>query len=96
MKISPKAQKKLDLLKKDGFNNLPICMAKTHLSLSGEPSLLGAPSDFWVEIGDVRINAGAGFIYPIVGSMLTMPGLGPVPNAENIDIDENGIITGLY
>ena len=71
-------------------------MAKTHLSLSGQPELIGVPTNFWIEIEDVRINAGAGFIYPIVGSMLTMPGLGPVPNAENIDIDENGVIHGLY
>jgi formate--tetrahydrofolate ligase len=96
VKISPKAQKKIDLLKKDGFNDLPICMAKTHLSLSGEPELKGVPTNFWIEIDDVRINAGAGFIYPIVGSMLTMPGLGPHPSAENIDIDENGKISGLF
>ncbi len=96
VKISSKAQKKIELLNKDGFSNLPICMAKTHLSLSGEPELKGVPTNFWIEIEDVRINAGAGFIYPIVGSMLTMPGLGPVPNAENIDIDENGVISGLF
>ena len=96
VKISSKAQKKIELLKKDGFNDLPICMAKTHLSLSGVPELKGVPKDFWIEIDDVRINAGAGFIYPIVGSMLTMPGLGPVPSAENIDIDDDGKISGLF
>ncbi len=96
VKISKKAQAKIDLLKKDGFNNLPICMAKTHLSLSGEPTLIGVPTNFWIEIDDVRINAGAGFIYPIVGSMLTMPGLGPHPSAENIEVDDNGKISGLF
>lgn len=96
VKISKKAQHKIDLIKKDGLNDLPICMAKTHLSLSGQPELFGVPTNFWIEIEDVRINAGAGFIYPIAGSMLTMPGLGPVPNAENISVDENGVIHGLY
>ena len=96
VKLSPKAQNKIELLKKDGFDRLPICMAKTHLSLSGEPHLLGVPTNFWIDISDIRINAGAGFIYPIVGSMLTMPGLGPHPSAENIDIDEHGKISGLF
>ena len=96
VKLSPKAQNKIELLKKDGFDHLPICMAKTHLSLSGEPHLLGVPTNFWIDISDIRINAGAGFIYPIVGSMLTMPGLGPHPSAENIDIDEHGKISGLF
>lgn len=94
--IPPKIQAKLDLLKKDGYNDLPICMAKTHLSLSDNPKLLGAPTGFSITLADVRISAGAGFIYPIVGKMLTMPGLPFVPSAENIDIDENGKITGLF
>jgi formate--tetrahydrofolate ligase len=89
-------QNKINQYKEDGFGNLPICMAKTHLSLTDDPTKLGAPTGFHITIRDVKISAGAGFIYPIVGKMLTMPGLGPVPAAENIDIDENGTITGLF
>ncbi|MHA1992443.1 MAG: formate--tetrahydrofolate ligase [Candidatus Hodarchaeales archaeon] len=94
--IPAKVQKKIDLLKKDGYNDFPIVMAKTHLSLTEDPTVRGAPTDFWISIADVRLNAGAGFIYPIVGSMLTMPGLGPVPAAENIDINDTGKISGLF
>ena len=96
VKISSLAQEKIDLLKKDGFSNLPICMAKTHLSLTGDPTIKGRPKNFWIEITDVRISAGAGFIYPLVGKVLTMPGLGPIPSAENIDVDEDGKISGLF
>ncbi|MHA2089459.1 MAG: formate--tetrahydrofolate ligase [Candidatus Kariarchaeaceae archaeon] len=96
IKITPKAQGIIDQLKKDGYNDLPICMAKTHLSLSDDPTLKGVPTDFDITISDVKISAGAGFIYPITGKMLTMPGLPPIPAAENIDIDENGKITGLF
>jgi len=96
VKISSKAQKKIDLLKKDGYSDLPICMAKTHLSLSDEPTLKGVPTNFWININDVKVNAGAGFIYPITGKILTMPGLSAKPAAENIDIDETGKILGLF
>ncbi|MHA2169049.1 MAG: formate--tetrahydrofolate ligase [Candidatus Kariarchaeaceae archaeon] len=96
IKITPKAQGIIDQLKKDGYNDLPICMAKTHLSLSDDPTLKGVPTDFDITISDCKISAGAGFIYPITGKMLTMPGLPPIPAAENIDIDENGKITGLF
>lgn len=96
VKISPKAQQKIDSFKKDGYNDLPICMAKTHLSLSSDPKLLGAPSDFTVDIDDIRLNAGSGFIYPLVGSILTMPGLGAIPSAEGISIDDEGVVSGLF
>jgi len=94
--FTPKAQHLIKQLTDDGYDKLPICMAKTHLSLSDDPSKRGAPVDFDITISDVRISAGAGFIYPITGKMLTMPGLPPIPSAENINIDENGVITGLF
>ena len=94
--ITPKAQKIINQLKKDGYNDLPICMAKTHLSLSDDPSKKGRPTDFKITVSDCRISAGAGFIYPITGKVLTMTGLGPVPAAEGIDITEDGNITGLF
>ena len=79
-----------------GFGNLPICMAKTHLSLSGDASLKGRPEGFDLTIREVRASVGAGFIYPIVGTMRTMPGLGSAPGGLNVDIDEDGNIVGLF
>jgi formate--tetrahydrofolate ligase len=78
-----------------GYGKLPICMAKTQRSLSDDPTLLGRPRDFTVTVGEVRISAGAGFLVPITGEILTMPGLPRVPNAERIDVDADGRITGL-
>jgi formate--tetrahydrofolate ligase len=78
-----------------GYGGLPICMAKTQRSLSDDPSLLGRPRDFTVTVGEVRISAGAGFLVPITGDILTMPGLPRVPSAERIDVDADGRITGL-
>jgi formyltetrahydrofolate synthetase len=78
-----------------GYDTLPICMAKTHLSLSGDGSLVGRPEGFDLLIREVRASVGAGFIYPIVGEMRTMPGLGKAPGGLNVEIDENGEITGL-
>lgn len=80
----------------NGFGKLPICMAKTHLSLSHDASLKGAPSGFTLPIREVRASVGAGFIYPICGDMRTMPALPAHPAAERIDIDENGNIVGLF
>ncbi len=96
IRYTTKAEKKIKQLKTDGFNNLAICMAKTHLSLSDRPELRGRPEGFDITIDDIRISAGAKFIYPIVGKMLTMPGLPVTPAAENIDIDAEGKITGLF
>ncbi len=79
-----------------GFGGLPICMAKTHLSLSHDPALKGAPSGFTFPIRDIRVSAGAGFIYPLAGDIVTMPGLPKRPAAQNIDIDEHGNTIGLY
>lgn len=80
----------------NGFGKLPICMAKTHLSLSHDASLKGAPTGFTLPIREVRASVGAGFIYPICGDMRTMPALPAHPAAEKIDIDENGNVVGLF
>jgi formate--tetrahydrofolate ligase len=79
-----------------GFGKLPICMAKTHLSLSHDPTLKGAPSGFTLPIREVRASVGAGFIYPLCGEMRTMPGLSEHPAAESVDVDDNGNIVGLF
>ncbi|MCC7019830.1 MAG: formate--tetrahydrofolate ligase [Ardenticatenales bacterium] len=80
-----------------GFGNLPICMAKTHLSLSDDPKKLGAPTGFTVRVREVRASIGAGFIYPLLGEMRTMPGLPSHPAAENVDVDfETGEVVGLF
>ena len=93
---APEAEKKIDLYTKQGFDKLPICMAKTHLSLSHDPNLKGRPTGFKVPIRDVRASVGAGFLYPLLGQMRTMPGLPKVPAGTKIDIDENGNIIGLF
>ena len=79
-----------------GLDKKPVCIAKTQYSLSDNPKLLGRPSDFTVEIKTIRISNGAGFIVAEAGDVMTMPGLPKVPAAENIDIDENSIISGLF
>lgn len=79
-----------------GYGNLPVCCAKTQYSLSDNPDLKGRPRGFKVDIGEVRLSAGAGFIVPLTGSIMTMPGLGKVPAAEKIDIDAEGEIVGLF
>ncbi|MEL7435078.1 MAG: formate--tetrahydrofolate ligase, partial [Chloroflexota bacterium] len=81
---------------KDGFGEMPICMAKTHLSLSDNPKLKGAPTGFNITVTDVRASAGAGFVFPLCGEMRTMPGLGRTPAAMNVDIDEDGNVVGLF
>ena len=79
-----------------GFGNLPVCMAKTQYSLSDNPKLLGRPENFTINVREVYINAGAGFVVVLTGKVLTMPGLPKNPAAVNIDVDENGKITGLF
>jgi formate--tetrahydrofolate ligase len=79
-----------------GYGNLPICMAKTQYSLSDNASLLGRPRGFKVQVREVRLSAGAGFVVPITGNIMTMPGLPRHPAALDIDIDANGVITGLF
>ncbi len=93
---SPEADKKIEIYTKQGFDRLPICMAKTHLSLSHDPDLKGRPTGFTIPIRDVRASAGAGFLYPLLGQMRTMPGLPKEPAGNNVDIDEKGNIVGLF
>ena len=92
----PAAKKKASELEKLGFGGLPICMAKTQYSFSDDPTLLGAPEDFTVNVSNLKVCAGAGFIVAYTGDIMTMPGLPRVPAAEKIDVDENGRITGLF
>ena len=92
----PEAKKSLRSFAKMGYANLPVCMAKTQYSLSDNKNLLGRPKDFTVKVREVKISAGAGFIVAILGDIMTMPGLPKVPAANNIDIDNDGKITGLF
>ncbi|MFH2138726.1 MAG: formate--tetrahydrofolate ligase [Candidatus Omnitrophota bacterium] len=96
VKYHPAAQKKIKQYTELGFDKLPICMAKTHLSLSHDPTLKGRPTDFILPIEDIRASVGAGFIYPLCGKMRTMPGLPSVPCGTNMDIDENGKVRGMF
>jgi len=93
---SAKARRQLDTFQEHGFGNLPINMAKTHLSISHDPAMKGAPSGYDFPISDARASVGAGFIYPIAGTMRTMPGLPSKPAAINVDIDEDGKTVGLF
>jgi formate--tetrahydrofolate ligase len=90
------ASRQLNSYEKNGFGRLPVCMAKTHLSISSDPSLKGAPTGWTLPVRQARLSAGAGFIYPICGDMRTMPGLSTSPAAHNIDIDEHGQVVGLF
>lgn len=90
------AKKQLATIESLGFGNLPVCMAKTQFSFSDDASLLGAPRGFKITIRDVKVCAGAGFVVVKTGDIMTLPGLPKVPAAEKIDIDENGVITGLF
>jgi formate--tetrahydrofolate ligase len=91
----PQARRNLDMIKKIGYDRLPVCIAKTQQSLSDNPSLLGLPSNFIVTVREIKIASGAGFLIPITGEILRMPGLSKVPAAYNINIDDSGNITGI-
>jgi formate--tetrahydrofolate ligase len=91
----PLARRNLDLINRYGFDKLPVCIAKTQQSLSDNPSLLGLPRDFIVTVREIKIASGAGFLIPITGEILRMPGLSKMPAAYNIDIDDEGVITGV-
>ncbi|MDA8283021.1 MAG: formate--tetrahydrofolate ligase [Actinomycetota bacterium] len=93
---APTAGRQLDRYEKAGYGNLPVCIAKTHLSISSDPALRGAPTGWTLPIREVRASVGAGFIYPIAGDMRTMPGLGTNPAAFSIDLDADGNIVGLF
>ena len=95
VEYSATANRQLDTYENAGFGHLPVCIAKTHLSISSDPSLKGAPTGWTLPVREVRASVGAGFVYPICGDMRTMPGLGRQPAAMGIDLDENGEIVGL-
>ena len=96
VEYSTRAEKSLKEIEGMGFGGLPVCMAKTQYSLSDDPTLLGRPEGFTLHVSEVRLSAGAGFVVVQTGDIMTMPGLPKVPAAERIDIDESGVITGLF
>jgi formate--tetrahydrofolate ligase len=95
VEYSTLAAAQLDTYERAGFSNLPVCIAKTHLSISSDPTLKGAPTGWTLPVREVRASVGAGFVYPICGEMRTMPGLSKTPAAARIDLDENGEVVGL-
>ena len=96
VRLGANAGKQAERLEALGFGGLPICMAKTQYSFSDDPALLGAPDGFTVNVRELKVNAGAGFVVALTGNIMTMPGLPKVPAAEKIDVDENGVISGLF
>lgn len=90
------AKRQLAELRANGFGNLPVCVAKTQYSFSDQASALGAPENFRITVRELKVSAGAHFVVALTGNVLTMPGLPKVPAAENIDVDDNGVITGLF
>ena len=93
---TPNAEKEIANLERLGFSNLPICMAKTQYSLTHDMTKLGRPKDFRITVRQLTVSAGAGFIVALTGEIMKMPGLPEVPSAEKIDVDENGVISGLF
>ena len=94
--FAPATKKVFDVIEAEGLNKLPVCMSKTQKSISDNPALLGKPTGFKVTINDLRLAAGAGFVIAMAGDIIDMPGLPKKPSAEVIDIDENGVISGLF
>ena len=94
--FTKEAEKEIANLEKLGYSNLPICMAKTQYSLTDDPSKLGRPTNFRITVRKINISAGAGFIVALTGDIMKMPGLPKLPAAERIDVDENGVISGLF
>ena len=92
----PEAEKRLETYTRDGLDHFPVCMAKTHLSLSADPTLLNAPEGFTLHVRDIRAYTGAGWVVPLCGDIMQMPGLGKSPAALNVDIDEDGRTVGLF
>jgi formate--tetrahydrofolate ligase len=95
VEYSAQASAQLDTYERAGFGNLPVCIAKTHLSISSDPTLKGAPTGWTLPVREVRASVGAGFVYPICGEMRTMPGLSKTPAAARIDLDDDGQVVGL-
>lgn len=96
VEFAPAALKEIDNLEKLGFRNVPVCIAKTQYSLTDNPKILGRPTGFKINVRNVKISAGAGFVVALTGDIMTMPGLPKRPAAENIDVDASGRITGLF
>ena len=94
--FAPAALKQLEKLTELGFGNLPVCMAKNQYSLSDDASLLGRPEGFDMSVRECYVSAGAGFVVVLTGAVMTMPGLPKNPAAYNIDVNEDGLITGLF
>ena len=94
--LTPEARKQAKALTELGFASLPVCVAKTQYSFSDDPKKLGAPEGFKITIREITVSAGAGFLVALAGDIMTMPGLPKVPAAENIDVDEDGRISGLF
>lgn len=94
--FSKPAEKRLMWIEDHGFSELPLCVAKTQKSLSDDPHLIGAPRDFDLHVREIRVSAGAGFLVPVCGDILLMPGMGKTPAAAHIDVDDEGVISGLY
>ncbi len=94
--FEPLANRQIKFYEDNGFGDLPICMAKTHLSISHDPNLKNAPSGYTLSVREARASVGAGFIYPLIGAMRTMPGLGSKPAFMNVDVDEDGRVIGLF
>jgi len=94
--FTDKALKEIANFEKLGFGQMPICMAKTQYSLSDDPKKLGRPEGFKITVRDITISAGAGFLVALTGNIMRMPGLPKVPAAQKIDVDENGVISGLF
>ncbi|MDP2233559.1 MAG: formate--tetrahydrofolate ligase, partial [Actinomycetota bacterium] len=92
----PAAEAKIKLYTELGYSHLPMCMAKTHLSLSHDPTLKGRPTGWRLPIRDIRASVGAGFLYPLCGDMRTMPGLSKTPAGDKIDLDADGNVVGLF
>jgi formate--tetrahydrofolate ligase len=96
VEYSPAASEKIATYEAHGYGRFPVCMAKTQSSLSHDPKLKGRPSGFTFPIRDVRVAVGAGFVYPLAGEIMTMPGLGRHPGGAEIDLDEAGNIVGMF
>ena len=96
VELSDEAKAKIEILEKQGYGNLPICVAKTQYSFSDDATLLGAPNGFNIHVRDVKVSSGAGFIVVYTGTVMTMPGLPKIPAAENIDVDDSEKIKGLF
>ena len=92
----PAASKQIVKIEEMGFSDFPVCMAKNQYSLSDDPTLLGRPSGFELNVREAYVSAGAGFVVVLTGAVMTMPGLPKAPAAYNIDVDDNGKITGLF